>query len=99
MPEDQIDKLDDVPWGVLNHTLSGDAKEVSRGADKLEGCEGWRLTTRHIMEGKAIRHEELRARVRVLHTEEIKSLEHVSHGIAKFDNVLGSTYRMVGHAC
>jgi len=54
----------------------------------LNGFDAWRLITRYIEHGKAIRLETLRREVKMLHPKPIPTLEKVEEGVAEFENTI-----------
>ena len=85
---EQRDTLNASIWGVLSCCLSGEAESIFKGAEMLHGIDAWRRIIRYIDHGRAIRLEQLRTEVKMLHTKPIRNLEGVAVGVAEFENKL-----------
>ena len=88
MSEDQVLMANTSVWGFLSTALSGSAETLFKRADVLNGLDAWRLVTRHINHGKAIRLETLRREMKTMHLRPIHDLERVEEGIAAFENTI-----------
>ena len=67
--------------------MSGTAETMFKRAEVLNGLDAWRIISRQIDHGRAIRLETLRREMKELHTKPIRSLECVEEGVAEFENV------------
>ncbi len=88
MTEDQVLMANTAVWGFLSTALSGSAETLFKRAEMLNGLDAWRLVTRHINHGKAIRLETLRREMKTMHLRPIHDLERVEEGIAAFENTI-----------
>ncbi len=95
MTEDQVLTANTAVWGFLSTALSGSAETLFKRAEVLNGLDAWRLVTRHINHGKAIRLETLRREMKTMHLRPIHDLERVEEGIAAFENMI-SEYLLAG---
>jgi len=88
MTEDQVLTANTAIWGFLSTALSGSAETLFKRAEVLNGVDAWRLVTRHVNHGKAIRLETLRREMKTMHLRPIQDLERVEEGIAAFENTI-----------
>ena len=76
-------------WGFLGACLPpGTALTLHNRAEDLNGLDAWRSIVRVIGDGLALRLENLRDEVRMIHTKRIKDLESVPTGVAEFEKLV-----------
>jgi len=89
MDRPRQDVLNTQIWGFLGACLPpGTALTLYNRAEDLNGLDAWRTIVRVIDNGLALRLEDLRDEVRMIHTKRIKDLESVPTGVAEFERLL-----------
>jgi hypothetical protein len=86
MTESNVERLSEVLWGFLNTCLKDKAKEEFEAAEELDGFDAWRRVVQHIWQGANVRQGLLRKAVK--NPPAIKSLEDVSTGITRFEQIM-----------
>ena len=83
LEEHELHKLSARIWQFLNHCVSGDARHTFRGADQLNGFEGWRLLIIEFRKGSWFRKETLRRACKFV--PPIAKLEDIPAAIVQYD--------------
>ena len=93
---DYTQQLDSAIWGFLSNCISGEADTMFKQAETCAGIDAWRRIVRLIDHGRTARLEQLRNEVRMIRTHPIKKLEHVTVGIAEFENKINEYVKAGG---
>ena len=86
MTDEQMDTMEAAVWGFIANCVSGEALTMFKRAEMLEGMDAWRRLVRFIDHGRGIRLEALRTEIRQITLRPIKSIEHITVGVAEFEN-------------
>ena len=88
--EDQASNLQTQIWGFLCAVVSGSADTMFKRADEcvgaMNGIDAWRRLVRHIDHGRALRPDDLRHEMKLIHLKPIKTLADIEQGVAAFEN-------------
>ena len=85
-PTDHMAEPDTAVWGCLSNCTAGEAKVLFKQAGRLEVIQAWRRIVRLIDNVCDSECKQLRKEVRMACAHHIRSLVHVTMGIATYDN-------------
>ena len=90
MTEEQASNLQTQVWGFLGAIVSGSAETMFKRADdcvgSMNGIDAWGRPVRHVDHGTALRLDDLRHEMKLIHLKPIKTIAEVEQGVAAFEN-------------